>query len=106
MELFHLAEHKPKPADNLDGLAECESIVPDKSEFADGSRAAGMLELAEESRATGKVEIADKSRAAGKVKLADGSRATGKVELADGSRASGKVGVTKHKPRPAGNIVS
>ncbi len=51
----------------MDGLAECKSIVADKSKFADGSRAAGMIELADESRVAGKVEIADGSRAAGKV---------------------------------------
>ncbi len=57
MELFQLADCKPKPADNLDGLAECKSIVTDKSKFADGSRAAGIIELADESRVAGKVKL-------------------------------------------------
>ncbi len=50
-----LAEHKPRPADKVDGLAECKSRVTDKSGFADRSRAAGKIELADRSRATGKV---------------------------------------------------
>jgi hypothetical protein len=79
-KLVVLAEHKPRPANKFDGLAERESRVADKSVFAYGSRAAGVMEFA--------------SR----------SRAAGKVKLADGSRAASKVGVAKRKPRPAGNI--
>jgi hypothetical protein len=78
--LVLLAERKPRPADKFDGLAECESRVADKSVFADGSSAAGVMELANR------------------------SRAAGKVKLADGSRAASKVGVAKRKPRPAGII--
>ncbi len=79
-KLVGLAECKPRPADKFDGLAERESRVADKSVFADGSRAAGMMELANR------------------------SRAAGKVKLADGSRAASKVGVAKRKPGPVGNI--
>ncbi len=74
-----LAELKPRPAAKLDSFAVRKSRVADKSGFADGSRAAGMI------------EPVDRSRAAGKVELANGSRATGKVELAIGSRPAGKV---------------
>ncbi len=74
------AECKPRPADKFDGLAEHKPRVAEKSVFADGSRAAGMMELANR------------------------SRAAGKVKLADGSRAASMFGVAKCKPRPAGNI--
>ncbi len=68
MELFQFAECKPKPADNLDGLAEHESIVADKSEFTDKSRAAGKVELADGSRAAGKVGVIKcKPRPAGNI---------------------------------------
>jgi hypothetical protein len=69
MELFQLVERKPKLADKLGG-------------FADGSRAAGVLELADRSRAADKVELSNRSRVAGKVELANRSRAAGKVKLA------------------------
>ncbi len=58
-KLMVLAEHKPRPADKFDGLAERESRVADKSVFADGSRAAGVMELANRSRDAGKVKLAD-----------------------------------------------
>jgi hypothetical protein len=44
-KLVVLAERKPMPADKFDGLAECESRVTDKSVLADGSRAAGVMNL-------------------------------------------------------------
>jgi hypothetical protein len=49
-----LAECKPRPAEKLDGLAERESRVINKSGFADRSRAAGKIELADGLRAIGK----------------------------------------------------
>ncbi len=79
-KLVVLAERKLRPADKFDGLAERKSRVADKSVFADGSRAAGVMELANR------------------------SRATGKVKLADGSKVASKVGVAKRKPRLTGNI--
>ncbi len=79
-KLMVLAERKPRPADKFDGLAERKSKVADKSDFADKSRATGMMELANRSRAAEEVKLADRSRAAS------------------------KVGNAKRKPRPAGNI--
>ncbi len=107
-KLVVLAECKPRPADKLVVLAECKPRPADKLDgFCSFSFEWILLIFtrADRSRAAGNSEFADGSRAAGVVKLSNESRVIGKVvELPDGSRAIGKVGFAKCKPRPAGKI--